>query len=338
MNLNNLKKIFIIAEIGNNHEGSLKRAKKLIMAAKKTGVDAVKFQTFIPDLFVSPLESKRYEKLKKFQLSFDDFEKLSIFSKKNKIIFFSTPLDWKSANFLNKIQKIFKIASSDCNFYPLIKQIANFNKSILLSTGMTDLKTIKKSKKIILRVWKKNNNISKKLIIMHCVSSYPVLDKEANLLAIKTLKDNFKDCVIGYSDHTLGNASALAAVALGAKVIEKHFTIDKNFSNFRDHKLSADPIEMKSLVNNIRKLEILMGDGKKILQKSEKKSSNYMRRGMVSKKNINAGDRIKNSDIKWIRVSNDIKINSEKKYLYKKVNRNIKKEQALIKKNFKNIN
>ncbi len=237
MEIRNFKKTFIIAEIGNNHEGSLSRAKQLILAAKKCGVDAVKFQTYIPNLIVSPFETERFKKLKKFQLSLESFKKLAVFAKKNKILFFSTPLDLKSAIYLNKIQKIFKIASSDSNFFPLIRKISNFNKTILLSTGMTSLKEIIKSKNMIFKIWKKKKIKSKKLVIMHCVSSYPVIDKEANLLAINALKKNFKDCVIGYSDHTLGNTSCLAAVALGAKVIEKHFTLNKNFSNFRDHKL-----------------------------------------------------------------------------------------------------
>ena len=317
MAIKNFKKTFIIAEIGNNHEGSLSRAKQLILTAKKCGVDAVKFQTYIPNLIVSPFETKRFKKLKKFQLSLESFKKLAVFAKENKILFFSTPLDLKSAIYLNKIQKIFKIASSDSNFFPLIKKISNFNKTILLSTGMTSLKEIIKSKNMIFKIWKKKKIKSQKLVIMHCVSSYPVIDKEANLLAINALKKNFKDCVIGYSDHTLGNTSCLAAVALGAKVIEKHFTLNKNFSNFRDHKLSANPEEMRELVINVRRLEILLGNGKKVLQKSEIKNLNYMRRGMVSLKDIPVGAKLKNDDIKWIRVKNDIKIDKEKKFINK---------------------
>ena len=317
MAIKNFKKTFIIAEIGNNHEGSLSRAKQLILTAKKCGVDAVKFQTYIPNLIVSPFETKRFKKLKKFQLSLESFKKLAVFAKENKILFFSTPLDLKSAIYLNKIQKIFKIASSDSNFFPLIRKISNFNKTILLSTGMTSLKEIIKSKNMIFKIWKKKKIKSQKLVIMHCVSSYPVIDKEANLLAINALKKNFKDCVIGYSDHTLGNTSCLAAVALGAKVIEKHFTLNKNFSNFRDHKLSANPEEMRELVINVRRLEILLGNGKKVLQKSEIKNLNYMRRGMVSLKDIPVGAKLKNDDIKWIRVKNDIKIDKEKKFINK---------------------
>ena len=148
-------KIFIVAEAGNNHEGKFKIAKRLIKKAKSCGADAIKFQTFIPDLYVSRKDSKRFSQLTKFQLSQQDFKNLAIYAKKLKIIFFSTPFDLKSANFLNRIQNVFKISSGDSNFKPLLKTVANFNKHIFLSTGMTDLKTIKKSKELIFKVWKK---------------------------------------------------------------------------------------------------------------------------------------------------------------------------------------
>ena len=225
-------KIFIVAEAGNNHEGKFKIAKRLIKKAKSCGADAIKFQTFIPDLYVSRKDSKRFSQLTKFQLSQQDFKNLAIYAKKLKIIFFSTPFDLKSANFLNRIQNVFKISSGDSNFKPLLKTVANFNKHIFLSTGMTDLKTIKKSKELIFKVWKKNGKNKNKLVIMHCVSSYPTEKKEANLLAIKTIKENFTDCEVGYSDHTSDITSALSSVALGAKVIERHFTLSKTFSNF----------------------------------------------------------------------------------------------------------
>ena len=145
--LNKFNRSFIIAEIGNNHEGNFNLAKKMISAAKKSGADAVKFQTIIPNLLVSIKDKKRIKQLKKFQFSFDQFKKLSDHAKKEKIIFLSTPTDLKSASFLNKIQNFFKISSGDNNYFPLIKKIASFNKSIILSTGLADLNLISKSKK-----------------------------------------------------------------------------------------------------------------------------------------------------------------------------------------------
>lgn len=329
--LNNLKKTIVIAEIGNNHEGNFSLAKKMIIAAKKCGVDAVKFQTIIPELLVIK-DEKRLKQLKRFQFSFKQFASLANFAKKKKILFFSTPTDEKSAKFLNKIQKLFKIASGDNNHYSLIKLIASFNKSIFLSTGLADLNLIKNTKEIIFKEWKKKEN-KKKLVIMHCVSSYPVENKYANLLAIKSLKENFRDCIIGYSDHTQGILAALIAVSLGARVIEKHFTLDKNQSQFRDHKLSADPNEMKLLVENIRAYESMLGNGVKKIELCEKKNIKMIRRSAVAEKNINKKEIITNDKIKWLRTKEGIKIEKINTILNKRAKKLIKKN-TIIKKNF----
>jgi len=322
--MNLQKKIFIVAEIGNNHEGNFNIAKKLILEAKLCGADAVKFQTFIPEYYVSKSNQETFERLRKFQLTFNQFKKLAIYSKKIGIIFFSTPLDIKSAIFLNKIQKIFKIASGDNNFLPLIEAICKFNKTIFLSTGLANIKEITKVKNLIFNLWKKKIKNSKKLAILHCVSSYPVAESEANLLAIATLKKKFSNCIIGYSDHTRGIVAPIAAVALGAKIIEKHFTLNKNFSNFRDHKISLDPKEMKEMVSKIRKLEFMMGNGKKILQISEKKNIKSMRRSIVAKTNIPKGKSIKFSNLNWIRFEDGLAPGEEKKILNKKTLCNVK--------------
>ena len=337
MNIFDLNKTIVIAEIGNNHEGSFSVAKKLIKKAKECGADAVKFQTFIPDLYVSVKEKKRIKRLKKFYFSFNQFKQLSLFAKSNKIEFLSTPFDLRSADFLNSIQSIFKISSSDSNFYPLLRKVANFNKSIILSTGMTDMEDIIKSKNLIFNIWKKNKKNKKKLILMHCVSSYPTENKYANLSAIETMKKKFKNCIIGYSDHTIGINAALTATALGAKIIEKHFTLDKKFSSFRDHQLSSDPKEMKTLVANIRNLEESTGDGIKRILNNEKKDINYMRRSAVAAKDISKGKKIAPNDIKWIRIKNGLKINFEKILFKKRTKKLIKENQLILKKDLTNF-
>lgn len=327
-----MKKTFIIAEIGNNHEGSFKQAKKLILAAKKCGVDAVKFQTFIPELYVSKEDKNRLKKLKKFQLTFQDFKKLSNYCKKIGIIFFSTPFDEVSATYLNHFQKIFKVSSGDNDYFSLIKLLAKFNKTLIISTGLADLNLISKIRNTVLRIWKKLKKNKKKLVFMHCVTSYPVRQEEANLLAIRTLKKRYKDCEIGYSDHTMGILAPLIAVSLGARLIEKHFTVDKNFSEFRDHKISADPKEMKQLVSNIRNLEKLMGDGKKIPQKSEKINLKIIRRKAVAKKNILRGEIIKKENVIWVRAKKGITNNYEKNLIGKLSKINIDKDAVILKK------
>ena len=322
--MNLIKKTFIIAEAGNNHEGNFNIAKKLILKAKECGADAVKFQTFIPEYFVLKSNKERYKQLKNFQLTFSQFKKLSDYSKKVGIVFFSTPFDIESAKFLNKIQQIFKISSGDNNFLPLIETIAKFNKSIFLSTGLANIKQIAKAKKLILNLWNKKTKNSKKLAILHCVSSYPVVESEANLLAIKTLKKKFPDCIIGYSDHTQGILAPIVAVTLGAEIIEKHFTLNKAFSNFRDHKISVDPKEMKEMVSRIRKIELMLGNGKKELQSSEKKNIKFMRRSIVAKIDIPKGKKIELGDINWVRLSGGLAPGYEKKIINKKSLRNIK--------------
>jgi N-acetylneuraminate synthase/N,N'-diacetyllegionaminate synthase len=293
MNFNKLKKTFIIAEIGNNHEGSFEVACKLIKEAKKAGADAVKFQTFETKNFINVNEIQRFERLKKFELTKEEFYKLSLLAKKNNLKFISTPFDINSAIFLNKIVDCFKISSGDNNYYQLIEQVIKFRKSTIISTGLLNFKEIINLYKFV----KKLKIINSKIAFLHCVSSYPVKDNEANLLSISFLKKKFP-FTIGYSDHTLGIHAAIAASALGAKIIEKHFTLDNNYSKFRDHQLSANPHNMKYLVDSIRSLEKMMGNENKFLQPSEKKVIHSMRRSLYMSKNI-----VKNSKINKVDVS-----------------------------------
>ena len=222
MNLNKLKKTFIIAEIGNNHEGSFNVACKLIQEAKKTGVDAVKFQTFETKNYINQNDSKKFERLKKFELTKKEFYNLSLLAKNNNLKFISTPFDINSAIFLNKIVDCFKISSGDNNYYQLIEQVLKFKKNTIISTGLLNFKNTITLYKFIKKL-KLNNS---KIAFLHCVSSYPVRDKEVNLLSIPFLKKKFP-FTIGYSDHALGINAAVAASVLGAKIIEKHFTLDK---------------------------------------------------------------------------------------------------------------
>ena len=334
MKFDKLKKIFLVAEIGNNHEGSFKLAKKLILSAKKCGADAVKFQTFIPEKFVHFSDKKRLSKLKKFQLSFKEFKKLSNFAKKNKIIFFSTPLDIESAKFLNSIQSFFKISSGDNNFFPLIEKIACLNKDIILSTGLMTIKEIEKTKKFIFNIWKKSN-FKRKLSILHCVSSYPVEKQNANLLAIKTLKKKFISCNIGYSDHTVGITACIAAAALGAKIIEKHFTLDKNYSTFRDHKISANPKEFEDLADHIKSINLMLGDGKKKISKAEKNNIKSMRRSIAVNQNFIKGQKIKKTQLIWLRPESSYKPGEEKTILNQVLKKNLNKGEFILKKHFK---
>ena len=279
------KKTFIIAEIGNNHEGNFNIAKKLIKAAADSGVDAVKFQTFITKDFVSS-DHPSFERLKKFEFTHQQFLELKRFANKKNLNFISTPLDFKSANFLKRNCKIIKIASGDNNFYDLINIFLNYNKQLVISTGMMNNDTIND---LIKFIKKKSGNkfLKKNLCLLHCISSYPAKDNSLNLMSIKYLSDKYKEINIGYSDHSVGGDACIAAAALGAKIIEKHFTLSNNFSNFRDHKLSLNPADMKIMVKKIRKVQVQLGKYEKVIGKNEKQLIPLTRRSMIAKKSIN---------------------------------------------------
>ena len=329
-NLDTSKKVFIVAEIGNNHEGSFANAKKMISAAADTGVDAVKFQTIVPELFVNIEDKDRFNKLKEFQLTYNNYEKLALYAEKKGLYFCSTPFDLESAKFLNNIQSFFKISSGDNEFYPLLEQVCKFNKPIILSTGLID---IKKIKKIVKFIYHNNNNQKNKLALLHCISSYPTKIDKINLNSIKFLKKNFKDTSIGFSDHTLGIEAAALSVVCGAEIIEKHFTLDKNFSNFRDHKISSDPKEMKKLVNKIREIETILGNEEKIVNVSEKKSIIDYKRSIAVKRNLKKGHKVKISDLIWVRPGNGLSPGKENLVINKILKKNIS-ARTILKKNY----
>ena len=324
MKINNIdtdKKVLIIAEIGNNHEGSYTLAEELVGLAIDAGVDAIKFQTFKTKYFVDNSDSKRYNLLKSFQLKYSEFEKLSKYATDSGALFISTPLDLKSAEFLVNIVDAIKISSGDNNFFSLIKNVAKSSKPIILSTGLSDMKMLRRVVKFIEQTCSKAN-LKLNLGLLHCVSAYPVEPKYANLNAINDIKNNFR-YTVGYSDHTLGLNASLAAVGVGARIIEKHFTKNKNFSSFRDHTLSADPIEMKILVERIREIESMLGSGIKHIMPPENDNIQLMRRSAVAKNDLKKGKSLKNNDILWVRPAGEIEPGDENLIIGKKLIRNI---------------
>ena len=334
-NININKKVFIVAEIGNNHEGSFKIAKKMIYKAAAAGVDAVKFQTFLPEHFVSFKDQSRLNKLRGFQLSYEQFKSLSKIAKKKRLIFFSTPLDIKSAKFLNTIQPIFKIASGDNNFYPLIDTVAKFGKPIIVSTGVAKIDQIKKVYNKILKVWSKKKKNNRNLAFLHCVSSYPVPNEQTNLASIIYLKKLFPDVVVGYSDHTIGINAAVLSVIAGARIVEKHFTLDKNLSDFRDHKLSADPREMRLMVNKIREAEKMLGKEEKKIQMCEKEMNISGRRSIAVARNLKSGTKLKKLDLIWVRPGKGFSPGNEKKIIGKKLNKSLNMGEIILKTHLK---
>lgn len=303
----------VIAEAGVNHNGKLDVAKKLINAAKSSGADIVKFQTYLTEDMVMKFSKKadyqkkskpkesQYNMLKNLELSFKEFKLLYRTCIKKKIEFLSTGFDIKSIKFLNSInQKRFKIPSGEITNYPLLRFIAKQKKEIILSTGMSNLKEIE----LALNVLTKFGTPLKKITVLHCNSAYPTCIEDVNLKAMITIKNKF-GVDIGYSDHTVGIEASVIAVSLGAKIIEKHLTLNRK-SIGPDHAASIEPYMFKKMVLAIRKTEKYLGKEKKIITKSEKKNKDLVRKSIVALKDINKGESFSESNLTTKRPSKGI--------------------------------
>ena len=291
--------VFIIAEAGVNHNGSLKIAKKLVDEAKECGADAIKFQTFKADnLVIKTLEKAEYQKntttfketqyelLKKLELDIDSHKKIIKYCKEKGILFLSSAFDSQSIELLKELGlKIFKIPSGEINNLPYLRKIGRLKKKVILSTGMSTLGEIKYALDVLNKNGTKKDNIT----VLHCNTEYPTPFEDVNLLAMIEIKNKF-NVKVGYSDHTLGIEVGIAAVALGAEVIEKHFTLDRNMEG-PDHKASLEPAEFKQMVKSIRNIEKALGDGNKKPSKSELKNINIARKSLVAAKTIKKGER-----------------------------------------------
>lgn len=307
-----MSKVTIIAEIGNNHEGDASLAEKMILEASKAGVDAVKFQTSVPELFYHKDEVERIKKLNGFRLSDEAYKRLRHVAKEEGLMFISTPLDLESADFLFDLVDVYKISSGDNTYHALLKKVAVKGKDVIMSTGCSSDEEIDAA----LQVLQENkSNPQSKVTLLHCVSSYPVHPEEANLFSIPRMQKRFPGVDIGYSDHTLGIEAAVLSVALGAKVIEKHFTLDKNFSDFRDHQLSADAEEMKQLVDRVHEAAVLLGDITQETMSCEAEIAPHIRRSMVAAKKLAKGHVLGEADIRFARPGGGVPPEDEKKVL-----------------------
>ncbi|MBO4845841.1 MAG: N-acetylneuraminate synthase [Lachnospiraceae bacterium] len=288
-------KTLIIAEAGVNHNGSLEMAKKLVDTAKECGADIVKFQTAKLDSLVSKsadmaeyqkkntgVEESQKDMLRKLLLDYDEFVLLADYCKEVGITFLSTPFDIDSIHFLNDMQDIWKVPSGEITNYPYLVEIGKTGKKVILSTGMAVMDEIEEAIKVL------KDNGTEDITVLHCTTEYPAPIKDVNLNVIKTFKEAF-GCPVGYSDHTQGIEVSLAAVAMGATVIEKHFTLDKNLPG-PDHKASLEPAELKALVEGVRKIELALGSDEKIPSDMEIKNRDVARKSIVAKTAIKAGD------------------------------------------------
>lgn len=288
--------VVIIAEAGVNHNGSMELAKKMVVAAKEAGADYVKFQTFIPEKLVSGDAKKadyqqettgagesQLEMLQKLALTQQDFVELQRYCTKTGIGFLSTPFDLESLDFLNTLPMDFwKIPSGEITNYPYLVRIAQTGKKIVMSTGMCEIEEIREALAVL------EENGAGKVTLLHCNTEYPTPYEDVNLLAMRQMREAFHRPV-GYSDHTRGIEVPIAAAALGAVVLEKHFTLDKTMEG-PDHRASLDPAELKAMVMAVRHIEQSLGDGVKRRTASETKNINAARKSIVAAVPIHRGD------------------------------------------------
>jgi N,N'-diacetyllegionaminate synthase len=318
------QKIFIVAEIGNNHEGKIDVARRMLEAAADAGVDAVKFQTIRTRNFITNADPARFQRLQGFELTDDQFRELEALARARGVGFMSTPFDLGSARFLEPLVDAFKIASGDNDFFPLIGQVCESRKPLIVSTGLADLAHLRKVKAFVESRRKKDPQLA----FLHCVCAYPAPPAEANLAAIPFLASQL-GVPIGYSDHTMGPEACLAAAALGARILEKHFTLDKHHSDFRDHQLSADPPEMKAIVEGVRKIEQLMGKPIKEVQASESGNLKLARRSIVAGADLPAGHKVRVEDLTWLRPGGGMVPGSEALLVGKRLRRAVTFGEAL---------
>lgn len=334
------KQIFIIAEAGVNHNGDINLAKKLIDTGKQAGVDCVKFQTWKTEALLTEDapkaayqtrndgEASQYEMLKQLELSYDDFKELKRYSEEVGVLFLSTPDEEESLNFLaDELNlSLIKVGSGEINNLLYLKQIARKKKPVILSTGMCNLADVERAYYTLI------DNGAPEVAILHCTSEYPAPLETVNLRAMDTLKNTFHTTV-GYSDHTDGIAISIAAAARGARIIEKHFTLDKT-SKGPDHKASLNPEELKAMVDGIRAVEKALGDGIKRIQAVEIETQKVVKKGIYALCDIKVGEVITEKHLVGKRPVGELGMENYELLIGKKVNSPISKNTAI---SFKHI-
>ncbi len=300
--ISNESSTFIIAEAGVNHNGDMHLAKEMIDIAVESGVDAVKFQIFKANNLIlrnvekasyqmrtTDRKESQYDMLKRLEVTKEQIKELMKYCEKKKIIFLSTPFEKASLDELDELGvSAFKVAATDLTNIQFLKQVVEKGKPVILSAGMCYMTEVQK---VLETIYPINRNV----ILLHCTANYPIKDKEANINVIQTFKDVF-DILVGYSDHSEGVGASPYAVALGAKVIEKHFTLDKNMIG-PDHKASIMPDELKQLVSDIRRVEKYLGDGIKMPTYSEQGTRKSLQKCFVASRHINAGEKFSDENI-----------------------------------------
>ena len=332
-----MNRVFIIAEAGVNHNGKLDLAYKLVDVAVKAGADAVKFQTFKPEKVVSRFAEKaKYQKettdsaesqldmIKKLDLGYEAFVELKKYCDKKGIVFLSTPFDLDSIKFLDQLGlNVFKVPSGEITNLPYLRKLGSLNKQVIMSTGMADLKEVKEALDVLISCGTDREGIT----VLHCNTEYPTPFDDVNLKAMLTIRNELS-VKVGYSDHTPGIEVPVAAVALGAEVIEKHFTLNKNMEG-PDHRASLEPDKLKAMVSAIRNIEKAMGDGIKRPSPSELKNKPIVRKSIVAARDIRKGEAFTEKNLAVKRPGDGISPMRWDEIIGQKAERNYKADELI---------
>jgi sialic acid synthase SpsE len=309
------ERVLVVAEVGNNHEGDAGAARELVRQAAAAGAHAVKFQTFRAPGIVRARDAARFKQLSGYELEPAVVEELAELAHSLGLLFMSTPLDLESADLLEPLVDAYKVASGDNDFLPLLERVGRAGKPVIVSTGLVDLDGARSAKEAV-------ESQGAEVAVLHAVTAYPAPPEAVNLAAIPTLAREL-GCTVGYSDHTLGNDACLAAVAVGARILEKHFTLDHDQSDFRDHKLSADPGELRDLVERVAEVQTLLGSSDKAVQDAETGFTEAVRRSIAAARDLPAGHVVGWEDLAWLRPRDGLAPGQEELVLGRALRRDV---------------
>ena len=322
--------VYLIAEIGGNHEGDFNKAIELAELACKSGTDAVKFQIYSADSLVSKIEDpERHAHFKKLELLPEQHIALAEICRDNGVTYTASVWDMNALEWIDPYMKFYKIGSGDLTAYPILEKIARIGKPIIVSTGLATLEEIKGTVQFLQSI---NDRYKQRdyLALLQCTTSYPNIESEANLRVMKTLKKEFS-LTVGYSDHTREGYAAQIAVAMGAEILELHFTDDKLRENFRDHKVSFTENDIRDLISTIKKIRTLQGSSKKEPTEGETKSGHIesFRRGIYASRDIKENEILSSSDLKCLRPQRGVDPRSYRELQGEKLNRSVTKFERI---------
>ena len=279
-------------------------------------------------LFIRARDEARFAQLSAFQLSPDEVAGLCELARELGLLFISTPFDLESAALLEPLVDAYKVSSGDNDFFPLIERVSETGKPVIVSSGLLDLDGIRASKERVEARWSRLG-IDQELAVLHCVTAYPVQPDHVNLAAIPMLADAL-GCVVGYSDHTIGNDACVIAAALGARILEKHFTLSHDFSPFRDHQLSAEPAELRDLVERVRQGVVMTGSPEKRIQPEEQEVAAAVRRSIAAAADLPRGHRLSPQDLVWLRPRDGLAPGQEGQLLERTLTRDVAHGESIV--------